>query len=79
MKLSSEEITEMIKKRLPDAKIKIEDLRGDNDHYHATIYSVNLRGCQKVQQHKLVYDAIGDHMGTTFTCTNADNKGDRKG
>ena len=37
MKLSQEDIMEMIKKKLPDAKIQIKDLRGDNNHYHATI------------------------------------------
>ena len=66
MKLSSEDIAEMIKKKLPDAKIHIEDLRGDNDHYHATIESKKFKGLSKVQQHKIVYDAIGHHMGTTL-------------
>ncbi len=79
MKLSSEEITEMIKKRLPDAKIKIEDLRGDNDHYHATIYSCEFKGLSKVQQHKLVYDAIGDHMGTTLHALMLTTKETEKG
>ncbi len=66
MKLSSEDIVEMIKKKLPDAKIHIEDLRGDMDHYHATIESKKFKGLSKVQQHKIVYDAIGHHMGTTL-------------
>ena len=44
MKLSSEDIVEMIKKKLPDAKVHIVDLRGDNDHYHATIESKEFKG-----------------------------------
>ena len=35
MTLTPEQITEMIKKQLPDAEIEITDLRGDNNHYHA--------------------------------------------
>ena len=66
MKLSQEDIVEMIKKKLPDAKIQIKDLRGDNNHYHATIESCEFNGLSKVQQHKIVYDALGDHMGTTL-------------
>ena len=52
MKLSSKDIVEMIKKKLPDAKIHIEDLRGDNDHYHATIESKNLKVYQKFNNTK---------------------------
>ena len=33
MTLSATEIEEMIKKKIPDAVIEIEDLRGDNNHY----------------------------------------------
>ena len=66
MKLSSKDIFEMIKKKLPDAKIQIEDLRGDSDHYHATIESSKFKGLSKIQQHKMIYDALGNHMGTTL-------------
>ena len=66
MKLSSEEIIGMIKKKLPDAKVQIEDLRGDNNHYHATIESSEFKGLSKIQQHKMIYDALGNHMGTTL-------------
>ena len=65
MKLSSEEIIGMNKK-LPDAKVQIEDLRGDNNHYHATIESSKFKGLSKIQQHKMIYDALGNHMGTTL-------------
>ena len=66
MTLSPEQIIEMIKRNLPDAEVEIEDLRGDNNHYHATIESCEFKGLSKVQQHKIVYDALGDHMGTTL-------------
>ena len=48
MKLSSNDIIEMIKKKLPDARIQIEDLRGDNNNYHATIESGEFKGLSKV-------------------------------
>ena len=64
MTLSAEEITKLIKKKIPDAKVSIEDIRGDNNHYHAKIISSEFKGISKLKQHKMVYDAIGHHMGT---------------
>ena len=66
MTLTPEQITEMIKKQLPDAQIEIIDLKGDNNHYHAKIISPTFKGLSKIKQHKLVYEAIGSHMGTTL-------------
>mgnify|MGYP001358943405 FL=1 len=66
MTLTALEIEELIKKKLPDASIEIEDIRGDNNHYHATVKSSAFKGLSKLNQHKLVYDAIGSHMGTTL-------------
>ena len=59
-------LSELIRKKLPDAEFDIKDLRGDNNHYHATIKSNRFKGLSRVQQHQLVYDAIGNHMGTTL-------------
>jgi len=66
MTLSATEIEEMIKKKIPDAVIEIEDLRGDNNHYHATIISSQFSGLSKIKQHKMVYEALGKHMGSTL-------------
>ena len=48
---------------LPDAQIKIEDLRGDGDHYAANILSEAFRGKPRVQQHQMVYAALQGKMG----------------
>ena len=66
MTLSAEEISKLVKDKIPDAKIEIKDLRGDNNHYHAIIISSQFKGMSKLKQHKMVYDAIGSHMGTTL-------------
>tara|TARA_B100000900_G_C19926966_1_gene451916 strand:- start:124 stop:375 length:252 start_codon:yes stop_codon:yes gene_type:complete len=66
MTLSAEEITRLIKKKIPDAEIEIKDMRGDNNHYHAEVISDKFKGLSKIKQHKMVYNAIGDHMGTTL-------------
>ena len=63
MSLKLEEIRSLIKTAIPDAKITIEDLAGDDNHYSATIKSKVFSGKSKIEQHKLVYKALGEKMG----------------
>ena len=63
MSLKIEEIKSLIKEAMPDAKIAIEDLAGDENHYSATIKSKAFAGKSKIEQHKLVYKALKGKMG----------------
>ena len=63
MGLKLEEIKDLITKAIPDAEIDIKDLAGDNNHYSATIKSEVFKGKSKIEQHKLVYKALGGKMG----------------
>ena len=63
MAMTAAEIEELILKSFPDAQVTIDDLRGDGDHYAAKIVSEQFRGLTRVQQHKLVYNAMGGKMG----------------
>lgn len=63
MPMKADDIEKMILAALPDAQIKIEDLRGDGDHYAANIVSETFRGKTRVQQHQMVYAALKGNMG----------------
>ena len=63
MPMQKEKIIELIKKSIPDAIIKIEDIRGDNDHYSATVISKKFTGITKLKQHQMVYDSLEGRMG----------------
>ena len=63
MGMKVNEIKSLILKSIPDAEIEIKDLAGDDNHYAATIKSKIFEGKTKVQQHKLVYDALEGRMG----------------
>ena len=63
MGLKLEEIKSLIKSAMPDAEITIEDLAGDDNHYSATIKSKVFSGKSRIDQHKLVYRALGKKMG----------------
>jgi stress-induced morphogen len=57
------EIESLIKAKFPDATIQIQDLAGDGDHYAARVESSAFKGKSRVQQHQMVYDALGGRMG----------------
>jgi stress-induced morphogen len=63
MPMSAHDIERLIKARLPDARVSIDDLAGDGDHYAATVVSEAFRGKSRVQQHQMVYDALKGQMG----------------
>jgi stress-induced morphogen len=63
MAMNAREIELLIKSALPDAKVTIRDLAGDGDHYAAEVVSESFRGKSRVQQHKMVYDALKGNMG----------------
>lgn len=63
MPMNVGEIEQLIKQAMPDAKVTIEDLAGDGDHYAAYVVSESFRGKSRVQQHQLVYQALQGRMG----------------
>lgn len=63
MPMEAGDIERMIRDAFPDAKVVIEDLRGDGDHYAALVVSEAFRGKSRVQQHQLVYGALQGKMG----------------
>ena len=63
MPMPAIEIERLIKQGIPDAKVTIEDLRGDGDHYAARVESAAFKGKSRIHQHQLVYQALGERMG----------------
>ena len=63
MVMTAGDIEALIKEALPDARIVIRDLAGDGDHYAAEVVSEVFRGMSRVEQHKIVYDALQGKMG----------------
>ena len=63
MPMAAADIERMIKARFPDAEIQLKDLAGDNDHWAAHVVSAAFKGKSRVQQHQMVYDALGGRTG----------------
>ncbi len=63
MPMAAEDIVRLIKAGIPDAQVQMQDLAGDGDHWAATVISAAFAGKTKIQQHQMVYRALGERMG----------------
>lgn len=63
MAMQAAEIEKLITDALPGAKVTIEDLAGDGDHYAATVIYDGFKGLPRVRQHQIVYQALRGRMG----------------
>lgn len=63
MAMNAQEIKSLIEDNIPESLVEIKDLAGDGDHYAATITAEAFRGKSRVQQHQMVYQALGGRMG----------------
>lgn len=50
----------MIRAGIPDADVEVRDPLQDRTHFEATVISPSFEGKSRVQQHKMVYAALGD-------------------
>ncbi len=63
MPMAADEIEAMIVEALPGAEVEMRDLAGDNDHWAAKVTAPQFAGKSRVQQHKMVYEALDGKMG----------------
>jgi len=63
MTIKKEELETMIIQAFPEAKVEIIDLAGDDNHYSLTITSNRFSGISRIDQHKMVYEALDGKMG----------------
>lgn len=63
MAMNAQDIADLIQSGIPDADVKIEDLRGDGEHYAAHIIAESFRGLPRVKQHQMVYQSLQGKMG----------------
>lgn len=63
MAMDAGDVARLIKARIPDAEVTIQDLANDGDHYKATVIAESFRGKSRIQQHQMVYNALKAEMG----------------
>jgi stress-induced morphogen len=56
-------LEERLKAAFPGAtRLEVQDLTGTKDHYKAVIVAPEFEGKTRVEQHQLVYKALGELM-----------------
>ena len=63
MAMQGPEIERLLKQAFPEAHVIVVDTAGDGDHFAARITSEAFKGKSRIQQHKMVYDALQGQMG----------------
>jgi len=63
MTMKASEIESLILETIPDARILIDDLRGDGDHYAVSVESISFKGLSIPDQHRLVFYALQGRVG----------------
>ena len=60
--ITSDEITTLIRRSLPDAVVETRDRTGTRDHYNVLVQSAAFSGKSLLDQHRIVYDALGEAL-----------------
>jgi stress-induced morphogen len=59
---SPEALRSRITAAFPDARVEVTDLTGTEDHFQAVVVTRAFDGKTRVEQHRMVYAALGDWM-----------------
>jgi len=60
--MSPDSVRRLLLVALPDADLELVDLTGTQDHYQARIVSSAFSGKSLLEQHQLVYGALGSAL-----------------
>ncbi len=61
--ITKREVIELITKKIPDSKVVVENLKG-NDHLQVTVVSSEFKGLSLVKQHQIVYSALKEELAS---------------
>ena len=57
------EVINLIKQKIVDSEVYVENLKGD-DHLQVTVISSEFNGLSLVKQHQLVYSALKEELAS---------------
>ncbi len=62
MPIPQKTLESILKNHFPEAEITIVDLAGDDDHYSVTIKDKSFNGKSRIEQHKIVNNALKSEL-----------------
>ncbi len=61
--MTADDIANLLRHHMPEAEISVEDTRGDGRHFTTVVVSDAFVGLTRIQQHQMVYKALGACVG----------------
>jgi stress-induced morphogen len=60
--IAPDKIRTMLLAALPGAEVEVKDMTGTQDHFEATVVAPQFAGKSRIEQHQMVYKALGAAM-----------------
>jgi stress-induced morphogen len=60
--LTVDDLRTLLQAAFPGSLVSVEDLTGTGDHYRVEVVSDRFAGMSTIEQHRVVYDAVGDRL-----------------
>jgi stress-induced morphogen len=61
--MTTDEVKQLIERGIPGAVATVTDLTGTGDHFKAEVHAAAFADKSMIQQHQLVYRALGSLVG----------------
>lgn len=61
--MNADDIAAVLRQKIPAATVQVKDTRGDGRHFTATVVTEAFQGLSRIQQHQMVYKALGACVG----------------
>ena len=61
--MNTDDIALMIREKIPQSEVTVDDVRGDGRHFAITVVAAEFVGQSRIQQHQAVYKALGACVG----------------
>jgi stress-induced morphogen len=61
--LTVEAVQSMIQNAFPGGQVAVTDMTGTSDHFEVEVVSELFEGKSRIDQHKMIHAAVGDHLG----------------
>ncbi|MGH7294448.1 MAG: BolA family protein [Polyangiaceae bacterium] len=59
---SPDALRALLQSSFPGARVEVTDLTGTSDHFQALVVTPAFDGKSRIEQHQMVYAALGDLM-----------------
>ena len=64
--LTTEDVRKLIEDGIEGATAQVQDLTGTSDHFAIRVTAKAFQGKNRLEQHKMVHQALGDHLTTSI-------------